>query len=315
MNIVNPLRFILLAFLVLLINSSYAQKVQWMPFHWEGDTIQGRYFDKIVMSVPVTIDNLPYKFKMQLDLGAEETVIYGNTINNYLLINEKLNQKIDTTLTFYMNSKKYTKFRDVNFKIGNVSFGNINIGYFKNFGDEVPKDSVNTPSIKWLGTVGPDIFQGKILIIDYPNHRIAVTSQLPANYAKASFQQFKLKNGRIKIPLNINGAQKDLLFDTGSSLFSLLTTETTADQISGGPIVDSIKTSSWGDQYFVYGRKSNVPIKFGTTLLRPTTVFFDRKHKFDQFYSQEEMWGITGNAYFLNNIVIIDYRNKLFGVL
>lgn len=25
-------------------------------------------------------------------------------------------------------------------------------------------------------------------------------------------------------------------------------------------------------------------------------------------------WGMTGNAYFLNNVVILDYKNKRFGV-
>jgi hypothetical protein len=97
-------------------------------------------------------------------------------------------------------------------------------------------------------------------------------------------------------------------------MFNLLTTETRAEQISDLKIIDSIKTSTWGDHYYVYGRKTNVPIKFGNTLLKPTTVFSDRKHKFDNFYQQENMWGITGNGYFLNTVVIIDYNNRLFGV-
>lgn len=309
------LNFYCTAVFVFLISTSYAQKINWIPFQWEGETIEGRYFEKFVMSVPVEVEGVPNRFKMQLDLGAEKTIIYGNTIKNYLLKYENLNQKIDTTLAYYMNSKKYPMLRDVDFKVGKVPFGKINIAYLKGFGNEIPVDSLNTASVKWLGTVAPDIFQGKILIIDYPNKRIAVTEKLPPAYAKASFQPFKLNNGRIKLPLTINGEQKDLLFDTGSSLFPLLTTETHAGVISGGDVVDSIKTSSWGDQYFVYGKKVNTTVKLGSKTLKPALVYADRKHKFDQFYQQERIWGITGNAYFLNDVLIIDYNHTLFGIM
>jgi hypothetical protein len=33
------------------------------------------------------------------------------------------------------------------------------------------------------------------------------------------------------------------------------------------------------------------------------------------FLESENIWGLTGNKYFLNNVIIIDYKNKLFGVL
>jgi hypothetical protein len=33
-----------------------------------------------------------------------------------------------------------------------------NIGIFENFGDEIPKDSVNTKSEKHIGTIAPDLF-------------------------------------------------------------------------------------------------------------------------------------------------------------
>lgn len=205
-------------------------------------------------------------------------------------------------------------FKNIDLKLGKVSAGKINIGYLKGYGNEIPVDSITTKSEKLIGTLAPDVFQGKTLIIDYLNRRFCIADRIPAIYADASFQPFKIKNGRIKIPLNINGKQVDLLFDTGSSMFNLLTTETRAEQISGLKIIDSIKTSTWGDHYYVYGRMTDVPIKFGNTVLKPTTVFYDRKHKFDNFYQQENMWGITGNAYFLNSVVIIDYKNGLFGV-
>ena len=32
------------------------------------------------------------------------------------------------------------------------------------------------------------------------------------------------------------------------------------------------------------------------------------------FIDKENIWGITGNSFFLKNIIIIDYKNKKFGV-
>jgi len=34
-----------------------------------------------------------------------------------------------------------------------------------------------------------------------------------------------------------------------------------------------------------------------------------------KFEDEESIIGLTGNAYFLKNIIIIDYRNKRFGVI
>jgi hypothetical protein len=288
------------------------QKLAWIPFNWEGDNVSGKFFDKIAITIPVTIDNLPYKFNMQLDLGAVVTVIYGNSIKLYLEKVPELKNKIDPTLKFHIQGKQNNMFKGVDLKLGNISFGKRNIGYFKDYGDNIIE--INTDSEKNIGTIAPDIFQDRILLIDYPNKRICVMDNLPKEYSNASFQPFKIKDGRIKIPLNINGKQEDLLFDTGSSLFALTTTEKNADKISNTTIVDSLKIPSWGEYTTVYGKKVNSEISFGNKKLENSIVYFDKVNKYDKFFEKENIWGITGNAYFLNNVVIIDYKNKRFGV-
>jgi hypothetical protein len=294
--------------------STFGQKLEWIPFNWVGDSISGKYYDKLIMVVPMSIDNLPHNFNMQLDLGAIETVIYGNSISPYLEKYPKLKSKIDTSLTFWMQNQKNFKFKNIDLKLGSVSFGSNNIGHFKNFGDDIPRDSIMTKSEKHIGTIAPDLFQDKVLIIDYPNKRICVSKELPKQYANASFQPYKIKEGRIRIPFLINDKEEDLMFDTGSSLFSLITTQKRAFQISNEKVVDSLKISSWGEYYMVYGRKVNSKIKFGELELSRSTVFYDNIKKNDKFYDDEKIWGITGNAYFFNNIVIVDYKNKRFGV-
>ncbi len=294
--------------------TSFGQKIQWIPFNWVGDSVSGKYFDKLAMIIPITLDNLPKGMNMQLDLGAYETFIYGNSIKAYLKKYSEFNNKIDTTLKFKIQSQTNYKFRNVALKLGNVSFGNRNIGQFKNFGDNIPEDSINTLTEKNIGTIGPDLFENKILIIDYPNKRIAVTIKLPKQFSKAHFRQYKIKDGRIKIPITIKDKDKDVMFDTGSSLFALITTKENANEISSNPIVDSLKISSWGEYYMVYAQTIKSNVMFGKMQLRKTNVYFDNRKGNEDFYKEEKIFGITGNSYFLNNVVIIDYKNKRFGV-
>ena len=296
------------------VKAKHGQPLNWIPFNWTGDSVSGRYFDKLAITIPVTLDKLPHQFNMQLDLGAVTTVIYGNFIQPYLEKYAELKKKIDTTLTFVMQGQKTCMFKNMGLKLGNVSFGNINIGYFKNFGDSILMDSINSLSIKHIGTIAPDIFQDKLLIIDYPNERICIVDDLPKVYSKAFFMPYKIRNGRIKIPFIIGEKEEDVLFDTGSSLFSLMTTEKRAIEISGNQISDSLKSSSWGESFWFFGQKTNLKIKFGNKQFKPALIFYDRLNKFDKFYEEESIWGITGNAYFFNNVVIIDYKNKRFGV-
>jgi hypothetical protein len=86
-NTKTPLKmmkqFFVLTFL-LISATSFGQKPDWIPFNWEGDSVSGKYFDKLAITIPVTLNNLPNKFKMQFDLGATVTVIYGNSIKPYL---------------------------------------------------------------------------------------------------------------------------------------------------------------------------------------------------------------------------------------
>jgi hypothetical protein len=294
--------------------SLFAQKINWIPFDWVGDSVSGKYFDKLAITIPVSIENLPHKFNMQLDLGAVNTNFYGNSLKPYLDKYSSLQSKLDTTLTFRMQSQTNYMFRDVNLILGKVSFGKRNIGHFKNFGDVVSKDSIFTDSEKNIGTIAPDLFANQILIIDYKNKRICVVNKLPAQFTQASFQKFKIKEGRIKIPIVINDKEEDVMFDTGSSIFSLITTKENAQKISNKNISDSLKISSWGDYYMVYGEKTIRTIKYGKMVLQPTLVYYDEQKGSEKFYSEEKIWGITGNAYFLDKIVIIDYKNQLFGI-
>lgn len=294
--------------------AAYGQSLSWVPFNWESGTLAGRHFDKMAIMVPVTLDNSPHKLQMQLDLGAVTTIVYGKSLVPYLASQPALQAKLDSTRAFYIEGQKNGMLVGVNLRLGKVDFGPRDLGFFKNFGDSPTAKNLATKDAVNVGTIAPDLFQNRVLIIDYPHQRLCVTDKVPARYAGAAFQPFKLRKGRIKIPLQLAGKTEDLLFDTGSSLFALLTTRQRALATSAGPVRDSIMTSSWGERYYVYGRQAKGAVYFGKKQLANTLIYADNRQKFDEFYAQESIWGITGNAYFLRNTVIIDYQNHVFGV-
>ena len=82
----NLFRYGLLIISLLLLHNSCSQKqyLEWIPFNWEGDTISGKYIEKAFIYIPVKIDDLPHDFTMQLDLGTDQTLFYGKTIDPYL---------------------------------------------------------------------------------------------------------------------------------------------------------------------------------------------------------------------------------------
>jgi len=292
-----------------------AQDVKWIPFKWTGDTISGQYFDKSAMVIPVKIENIPAKFNMQFDLGAVRTVIYGNSIQPYLDAYPNLKNKIDTSKKFLIQGANNPMFTGMTLQMGTASFKDLDIGYFKNFGSTLNKDALQSDAEKHIGTIGPDLFQNKILIIDYKNKRIGICEKLPKQYISATFQPFKSDDGRPKIPLLINGKTEYLLFDTGSSLFTIQTTKQDALKTASPVIVDSLNVFSWGKKLTYYALKTNKPIKFGNKPLDVSLVYYDEQETFRDFYTFAKIWGLTGNVFFLKNTVIIDYKNKLFGIL
>ena len=292
----------------------YSQHLEWIPFNWIGDSVGNKYFDKLAMTIPVTIDDLPHKFNMQLDLGAGTTNFYGNKIKPYLEKYPSLKAKIDPTIRNPFGDKYYDMFTNIDLHLGDVTFDNIHVLHYDKYGSEIPEDSIYTETEKQIGTIAPDLFRNKILIIDYKQQRLAVTETLPVEYSDAAFVKYETKHVRIKIPLNINGKEELLMFDTGSSIFQLTTTKENALKIGSPEIVETLTVNSWGDKITFYGLKTVVPIYFGTKELKNSIVYYDDKGSFDDFYETENMWGLTGNAYFFDNIVIINYKELLFGV-
>ena len=115
--------------------------------------------------VPVTLNNLPCRFLMQLDLGAVTTGVHGNPIQPYLEKHPALKAKLDTTRTFWMQAQKNAMLTHVVLKLGPVSFGPRDVGTFKNFGDLLTAATLADVHPVHIGTVAPDLFRVKCWLL------------------------------------------------------------------------------------------------------------------------------------------------------
>jgi len=291
--------------LFIFIGCSQEQSLEWIPFHWESDTISGKYIEKAYIYIPVKIEDMPYDFTMQLDLGTYQTVFYGNAIEHYLEGCPSLTDKYEMPM-----------FKSVRLQAGPVEFNGVDIGNMANFGEKISKDSIHTKTPKHIGTIAPDIFQDKFLVIDYKTGRLAVSDFLPTEYKDLPAEKFELIDGIIRLPFRINGEEHKLMFDTGSSPFPLATSKEKALGISNAVITDSLSGPLWwGRDITFYGLEVNKPIEFGGNVLKNSTVYYDKDGLWEnEVFKPLNLWGLTGNAYFFDNTVIIDYKNQLFRI-
>lgn len=295
---------ILITLLAIITGCSQKQPIVWIPFHWEDDTISGKYIEKAFIFIPVKIEGLTHDFTMQLDLGTNQTLFYGNTINPYMEKYSILADKYEVPM-----------FRNINLHMGPVEFNGLNIGYYNHFGEKIPLDSIDSKTPRHVGTIASDIFRNKIVVIDYTSCRMAVLDSLPVEYKHLPAKEFELSDGIMKIPFRINGNNRMLLYDTGSSPFQLVTSKERALEISDSQITDSLSGPLWwGKEITFYGLEVNKPIEFGGKALDKSKIYYDKEGLWNNIFDTYNVWGITGNAYFFDNTVIIDYKNKLFRI-
>ncbi|MCJ7932763.1 MAG: hypothetical protein MUW56_03780 [Chryseobacterium sp.] len=291
--------------------------IPWIKFNWVGDYIGNHYFDKAYINIPVQIEDLPYRFDAQFDLGSFATVIYGKSITHYSSFSPNLKESGDT---LRIKGRKFPLLKNITLRLDKTTFPNLTVVKLPGFGKEIPPDSVKTSSVKHIGTIGVDLCANKTLIIDYPNRRIAILDDIPKSFlAKTEFLPAKFnKDDRVMIPFAIGNKTEFLMFDTGSSAFPIITFPKYAELITDPkePVTDSLGVSSWGAVHQMYKKKMNKRMHLGKSPVKNEYVYYsDKAASSQKFFDDNGIFGFTGNVLFLDKILIIDFKNKKFGIL
>jgi len=277
-----------------------------VKFTWLGDTVNAKWEPYSALLVPVHLPGCPKQFYMQFDLGAPHSVFYKNTLR---AIRAKYGQDIPATDTS-------AKLHDLTFLLGKQKIFAKEIGV-KDFGDTII--SRDSKSITVIGTLGVDLIANKTVIINYPGKQLEVCDSIPPGIsARVKLSSFMFIQNSILLPALIRGKQSLLYFDTGSSAFELLTSKeicTALAMSNTSPISYPVK--SWGktltantvatsDSLVLASNKR--PIKFATYIEGASDTQVQQMMKMG-------IGGMTGNKLFLNAILVLDTRNKKFGVV
>ncbi len=314
------MRFRNILFLLLFISPALFGQANnnWIKFDWHGEIIFGKYYPKVAMSIPLKIENLPYNFCGQLDLGATTTLIYENSFKPFLKKHPSVLQKLDTSLNpFYLNGRKCFFLKNLDLQLDKTFYLNKNAALVPDYGDEIPADSMHTASPKLVGTIAPDLFQGNILVIDFIHNRLTTFDKLPKQYAKAYFVNAVIRKGRIKIPLKIGDSLHYVMFDTGNCLGDLLLDKETVRQFTNPDEAprEFLNGNTWGQSVAYYNKHLAKAIYLNKIKLHITKAQFSDLDSDVQFNREEKIIGLIGPVLFADKIVIIDYKNSRFGVL
>jgi hypothetical protein len=283
-------------------------EISWAKFQWTNEQLGNKHFEKTAMMIPCKINGIENIVTFQFDLGCDVTGIYENTFNSLSLKNPLLNNRIK----FIRNKVRFWKtknvFDDLKIQFGNYLASNKESYLFNDRGEKLaltyPNDTIH------LGTIGRDLFKDKILIIDYPKQQFAICEAIPKEYDRNLIDIEIDYYGRIILPMKLKNKDFRILFDNGSSIFPIITPAKNISNFSKSIDIDTITVSSWGKKHDVTSKilKDTFELagqKFHNVLVYANHSGLGIDNKTD---------GMTGNALFWDKMIIIDFKNKKFGV-
>ncbi|SKA13788.1 hypothetical protein [Sediminibacterium ginsengisoli] len=233
--------------------------------------------------VPVTVKNSGKAYYMQFDLGSPVSMIYTNAA---------LGITGDSMHNYPLQFHGYL-FQPKAIPVKKMAESNI------------------------IGTIGTDLFKDKILVIDYPNRKLVFTNTLPATF-NISMHPMYFQQGRILFPAKLFGKQGVLIFDTGSSAYSLITDSATAVQKSvANSSAISSRAQSWNQVLTSYTYPSNdsVTLAGKTIPLKKISWFSGVSQAQQEPMRKLGIMGMLGNYIFLERVVVMDLKKGLWGMV
>lgn len=128
------------------------------------------------------------------------------------------------------------------------------------YGSSVTSKDISDTLI--IGTLGTDFIEGKILVIDFKEQAIDLLDERPDQFSAIAYKPFDFKGRRILFPASIREKKMELLFDSGSSAFGLLTPKDRYDAYTYENRKEiKYEANSWGNSIPIHHKKSPKPFR------------------------------------------------------
>lgn len=290
--------------------SEKSAELKYSPIYWQKDTLGQKIIEKSVFLVPVKIKGIEEPLFMQFDLGANRSMLYENTLSAFCEKYPEL--KKDT-----VNKEDYIVFNNAEISISdNRSLFADRLYVKKDFG----YSEIDTASII-IGSLGYDIIGDNILILDFKSDRYAISESVPVGLeSKVNYiDSADLNKFPIILPFKYGKKKIRLFYDTGSSMFPILTGTNRLKKISKHRRVQEIDSiSSWGKFIPVFtpleAKDKIGNLVIGDVDLGKVDIYGIKKMNSLKFLGRY-LYGITGNVVFDDKILIINRKNDSFGII
>lgn len=269
-----------------------------IPIKWVSNQIS----DISAMLLPIQIAGIQETLYMQFDLGSPSTIFYLKSLKSLqskypgkIAFQEKLNQ---IGLVFKMDEMKISS----------------NEFRLLNYGKAIDWENDNALNI--IGTIGTDLLEKRVVTLDFKNHNCSFNSNF-SDSELSNFSDFKFNKRRILLPAIIDKQELNLLYDSGTSAFELVTNKENwlAYAEKNGKTTTS-KGNSWGNKLTINTKPADKRITIGNKNLKLSEVTYIEGTSATQnmLMRLSGMEGMIGNKLFINQIVILDCRNEKFKV-
>ncbi|QIX63305.1 hypothetical protein HER32_19855 [Hymenobacter sp. BT18] len=274
---------------------------------WWADTTAKPAIPHAGLLVPVRLPNCPRTCFLQVDTGAPYTVLYANQLDTLtrhypsLGTSLKLQGNVVPEFRFTMGGAQVT--------VGNTKVLLQGAG-------TLPADSL-APYI--IGSLGTDALDGRVLILDYAAGHFTLSNEVPAPLAaRATFAPLAFKERRVLLDATLDDKPRQLLFDSGTSAYNLLTSQDNWQEMAtpGAP-VRTDTTNSWGKKLLLYTVPTAAKFRFGSAEVPLGTVTYMTGMNLMQetLMRFSGMDGMLGNEPFVGGALILDVKGGRYGIV
>ncbi len=279
------------------------ENISFCNIRWSSDFLGEEKIEKIAFFVPVQIKGLNGNLFMQFDSGTQTTLFYGKTLN-------KISDPDHPIKTFY-NEDSLRYFKNPVIQINDNHFQAEKIRIASSLGEEKIDSSFTV-----VGTIGFDAFVNRTLILDFKNDRLAITNKEIDNlgYELSYLKDASVDKFPLLIPTKIGKKNTRLFYDTGSSMFSLITSNKRLKNINESKTDSLCCITNWGRQLPVYKKNLEEDIQIGDYKYSNQSIYGCEVLDVVNYIPSWYLFGMTGNRLFNNKIVVIDTKNNSFGI-
>jgi hypothetical protein len=288
--------------ILILPNNSYE-----LNFVWLGDSINKHWEPNAALLIPIQFPKCSKIFYMQFDLGASNSMFYSAKLTAIKTKYPMSLPSIDTSLNV----------SNIDFNLDQVKISASKIKV-KKYGDNLINWS-DKESMDIVGTIGMDFIEGKTLCIDYPKKKMMIGDIMPKYLSeKVMMTDFKLMYNSILFPVVVKGKKTILYFDSGSSAYELLCSKETCLQLANHIIAPEVHTAnSWGNTLIANTYVTNDSIEIANEKLPIAHATYIEGASNSQIEQMMKLGigGMTGNKLFIHSTLVIDTKNKKFGII